>query len=58
MRDRIISDYTVRIIVDIVSADDEPIEYRASIYDEDGELIGENWGSTDTEAISKALLGE
>jgi hypothetical protein len=56
MYDDILLDFTLRVIVDDVSPDDKPrSEFRASIYDEDSELLAEGWGETTQTAINSAL---
>jgi uncharacterized membrane protein affecting hemolysin expression len=53
VKDDIIQDYKLRVIVDNIGG--VVFEYRASIYDEDGELIGEAWEETPQEATITAL---
>lgn len=53
-REDITSDYKLRIIVDDVS-DGKGTEFRASIYDEDLDLICDAWGDTNDEAIAAVL---
>jgi hypothetical protein len=53
----IVQDYTYRFIVDIVSGQGDPIEYRCSIYDENMNICGEGWGATTTEATNEAFEG-
>lgn len=53
MKDDIIQDYKLRVIVDNISG--VIFEYRASIYNENGELIGEAWEATPQEATITAL---
>jgi hypothetical protein len=59
MKDDIIEDYKLRIIVDDVSGDQT--EFRASVYNDAQELIGEAWESTPKNAALVAIrdaLGE
>lgn len=49
----VIRDFTIRIIVDDVS--DNGTEFRASIYDEDLDLVGEGWSETTEQAIADAM---
>lgn len=53
-REDITSDYKLRIIVDDVSGG-KGTEFRASIYDEDLDLICDAWGDTNDEAIAAVL---
>lgn len=53
-RDEITSDYKLRIVVDDVSGG-KGTEFRASIYDEELDLICDAWGDTNDEAIAAVL---
>lgn len=53
-REDITSDYKLRIIVDDVSGGKRK-EFRATIYDEDLDLVCDAWGDTNDEAISAVL---
>lgn len=50
----VVDDSTLRVVVDDVS-EGRRAEYRASVYDEDDELIGEGWGKTLAEATAEAI---
>jgi hypothetical protein len=53
MKDDIIEDYTLRVIVDDVSGD--RTEFRASVYNDGGNLIGEAWEDNTQKAVMVAL---
>lgn len=53
-REDITSDFTLRIIVDDVSGG-KGTEFRATIYDEDLDLVCDAWGDTNDEAIAAVL---
>lgn len=53
-RDVITSDFTLRVIVDDVS-DGKGTEFRATIYDEELDLVCDAWGDTNDEAIAAVL---
>lgn len=53
-REDITSDFTLRIIVDDVSGG-KGTEFRATIYDEDLDLVCDAWGDTKDEAIAAVL---
>jgi hypothetical protein len=54
MKDQIIRDISLRIILDDVGTLDSP-EYRASIYDGSLDLVAEGWGNTLEEATNWAV---
>jgi hypothetical protein len=55
VKDDILLDFTIRIIVDDVSPDNKPrSEFRASVYDEE-DLLSDGWGDTIDSAISNAM---
>jgi hypothetical protein len=54
MKDQIIRDISLRIILDDVGTLDLP-EYRASIYDRSLDLVAEGWGNTLEEATNWAI---
>lgn len=60
MRDDIVADYLfdyrLRVIVDDVS-DGKRTEFRASIYDENNDLLNDGWGATVGNATHNALIG-
>jgi len=51
----IVMDFRLRLVIDIVSGPDDPIEYRCSIYDDSGSLISDGWGSTPNLATKQAM---
>jgi hypothetical protein len=53
MKDDIIEDYKLHIIIDDVSED--KTEFRASVYNDGGNLIGEAW-EDDTEKAALVAL--
>lgn len=53
-REDITSDFTLRIIVDDVSGG-KGTEFRATIYDEDLDLVCDAWGDTNDEAVAAVL---
>lgn len=53
MKDDIIEDYGLRVIVDDISEDET--EFRASIYNDGGNLIGEAWEDTPRKAVLVAI---
>ena len=53
MRDDIIEDYKLHIIIDDVSED--RTEFRASVYNDGGNLIGEAWEDTPKKAALVAI---
>lgn len=53
-RDEIVSDFTIRIIVDDVS-EGKGTEFRATIYDEALDLVCDSWGDTPKEAVAAVL---
>ena len=53
MKDNIIQDYKLRVIVDDVSEDET--EFRASVYNDGGNLIGEAWEDDTEKAVLVAL---
>jgi hypothetical protein len=53
MKDDIVEDYTLRVIVDDVSED--KTEFRASVYNDGGNLIGEAWEDTPNKAALVAI---
>jgi hypothetical protein len=56
MKDDILLDFTIRIIVDDVSPDNNPrSEFRASVYDEE-DLLADGWGDTIDLAIRNAVM--
>lgn len=50
----VVDDVSLRLVIDDVSAGARA-EFRASIYDEDGELIAEAWGKTKAAAAAVAV---
>ena len=59
MKDDIIEDYKLRVIIDDISGD--RTEFRASVYNDGGNLIGEAWEDSTQKAALVALtdaLGE
>jgi hypothetical protein len=54
MKDQIIRDISLRIILDDVGTLESP-EYRASIYDRSLDLVAEGWGNTLEEATNWAI---
>lgn len=53
-QDKIVADYTMRIIVDDVSGG-KGTEFRATIYDEALDLVCDSWGDTPKEAVAAVL---
>jgi hypothetical protein len=53
MKDDIIEDYKLRVIVDNISG--EITEFRASVYNDSGKLIGEAWEDTPQNATLTAI---
>lgn len=59
MTDDIVEDYKLRVIIDDISGD--KTEFRASVYNDGGNLIGEAWEDSTQKAALVALtdaLGE
>jgi uncharacterized membrane protein affecting hemolysin expression len=59
MKDDIVEDYKLRVIIDDISGD--RTEFRASVYNDGGNLIGEAWEDSTQKAALVALtdaLGE
>jgi hypothetical protein len=54
MKDQIIRDISLRIILDDVGTPESP-EYRASLYDQSLALVAEGWGDTLEEATNWAV---
>ncbi len=54
MKDQIVMDISLRIILDDVGTPEAP-EYRASIYDGSINLVAEGWGNTLEEATNWAM---
>ncbi len=50
--DEVVLNETNRTIVDVVAT--EPLEFRASIYDADDDLIADGWGDTIGNAVADA----
>jgi hypothetical protein len=53
MKDNIIEDYKLHIIIDDVSEDET--EFRGSVYSDTGNLIGEAWEDTPNKAALVAI---
>jgi uncharacterized membrane protein affecting hemolysin expression len=53
MKDNILEDYKLHIIIDDVSED--RTEFRASVYNDSGNLIGEAWEDTPNKAALVAI---
>jgi uncharacterized membrane protein affecting hemolysin expression len=53
MKDDIIEDYKLHVIIDDISEDET--EFRASVYSDTGNLIGEAWEDTPNKAALVAI---